>query len=291
MNKTIRAYLDFVRFPNLFTAAADILAGYFFVFGEVINAVELTRLIVGSVCLYAGGVALNDVCDVEKDTRERPTRPIPSGAISLARARVISIALILIGAVTAGSTSMRAAVISAALVIAIVLYDSVLKATIAAPTIMGLCRALNLALGMSVADLTSPSVSPPCAMMWLYVTSLTFFARHEAVISKPLRLKLGAVGVGVACLGLIVIGNGPIVAVTVPNVAIIVVGCFLMLRGLSAADDPQPALVQSAVKTFVMFIIVFDALVTVKGASAREGVIVLSLMIPAMFSARLLRVT
>lgn len=291
MNKTVRAYLDLVRFPNLFTAAADILAGYFFVLGEVINGAELTKLIVGSVCMYAGGVAFNDVCDVEKDTRERPTRPIPSGAISLARARVISISLLLIGAVTAGSTSTRAAIISAALVVAIVLYDSLLKATIAAPAMMGLCRALNLALGMSVADLASPSVILPCAMMWLYVTSLTFFARHEAAISKPIRLKLGAIGVGAACLGLIAVGNGPIVAISLPNVSIIVVGCFLMLRGLSATDDPQPTLVQSVVKTFVMFIIVFDALVTVKGATAREGVIVLSLMIPAMLSARLLRVT
>lgn len=291
MNKTIRAYLDFVRFPNLFTAAADILAGYLFTLGAIINAADLIRLIIGSVCLYAGGVAFNDVCDVEKDTRERPTRPIPSGAIPLARARTISIALLLIGAITAGSTSTRAAIISAALVVVIVLYDSLLKATIAAPAMMGLCRALNLALGMSVADLASPSVFLPCAMMWLYVTSLTFFARHEAAISKPIRLKLGAIGVGVACLGLIVVGSGPIVAVTVPNVAIIVVGCFLMLRGLSTADDPQPVNVQAAVKTFVMFIVVFDALVTVKGATAREGVIVLSLMIPAMLSARLLRVT
>ncbi|HBV87553.1 MAG TPA: hypothetical protein DEF42_13085 [Desulfosporosinus sp.] len=47
------------------------------------NIIRAVLLILASCLLYAGGVALNDVIDVEKDQKEGSERLIPSGQISI----------------------------------------------------------------------------------------------------------------------------------------------------------------------------------------------------------------
>ena len=49
------------------------------------------------VALYAAGMVLNDVCDVELDRRERPERPLPSGDVSVAAAALAGVALLAAG--------------------------------------------------------------------------------------------------------------------------------------------------------------------------------------------------
>src|SRR5690606_12344221 len=83
--------LILMRPPNLPTAAADIIsgaaiAGFFVTSWSLIpqeTIIGLLLLILGSVCLYAGGVVLNDVFDFKIDKVERPERPIPSGVVTL----------------------------------------------------------------------------------------------------------------------------------------------------------------------------------------------------------------
>ena len=59
-----RAYLELVRLPNLFTAVGDIVAGYLIVSrGQDVSWRDLIVLMLASVCLYAGGVVLNDYFD------------------------------------------------------------------------------------------------------------------------------------------------------------------------------------------------------------------------------------
>ena len=78
---------------ELFTAVADVAMGFLFVQAaaagertwhmQPADAVTLALLAAASVLLYAAGVVLNDVADVEVDRSERPERPIPSGRIAL----------------------------------------------------------------------------------------------------------------------------------------------------------------------------------------------------------------
>jgi len=96
--------------------------------------------------------------------------------------------LLVIGFGFATLTSTRAATIAGLLIVAIVLYDAVLKSTPVAPALMGLCRALNLALGMHAASsLWTVVALTPIGLMWLYITSVTFFARHEAYVFSGFR--------------------------------------------------------------------------------------------------------
>src|SRR5436309_12294338 len=78
----IKPYLQLVRLPNLFTAAADSLAGWLLAEGTLAGPGRWAPLVAASVATYAGGIVLNDVFDYEVDIRERPGRPLPSGRVS-----------------------------------------------------------------------------------------------------------------------------------------------------------------------------------------------------------------
>ena len=292
MNGKARAYLDLVRLPNLFTAAADILAGFLYAGGRLENWIDLVGLTAASVFLYAGGAALNDVCDVERDTHERPERPIPSGRVPRSVSLRLAAGLLAIGFGFAALTSTRATIIAGALIVAIVLYDTVLKSTPVAPGIMGLCRALNLALGISAAwTLWTPAALTPIGLMWLYVTSVTFFARQEAGVSSPGRLTVGTIGVCAAVAGLSALLW--IVPSAQPSflwlVGLLLVG--LGYEGFRAAAQRSPATVQAAVRTFVIALVVFDACIAWAARGPWPALLVASLILPTILLARLLRVT
>lgn len=291
MKSSVRTYLDLVRLPNLFTAAADILGGHLYVQGCVPDYGILLRLVVGSMCLYAGGVALNDVCDVAEDARERPGRPIPRGDITRPQALVFSLGLLIIGGGLTASTSSRAALLTLMLIGSIILYDALLKRTIAAPAIMGLCRALNLMLGMNPSNVIDSSVLVPAALMWLYVASVTFFARRETGASSKERLLTGTMGLLIAVLGLLVVHEPGATAINARSVVVVLVAVFVLDRGLGAVRHPEPKNIQGAVKSFVLFIIVFDALLAAANVGLMGGVLISLLIIPAMAAARLFRVT
>ena len=92
---SLRAYLELVRPPNLFTAAADVLAGYLTIVPAIggIDGQELFWLLLATVCLYGGGVVLNDYFDEPLDRVERPARPLPSGRASRLGARRLAVGL------------------------------------------------------------------------------------------------------------------------------------------------------------------------------------------------------
>src|SRR5271167_1422843 len=82
MSKTITAYLQLIRLPNVVTAAADSLTGWLLVTGTLAEPRRWLPLVAASMVLYASGTALNDVFDFEVDRAERPNRPLPSGQVS-----------------------------------------------------------------------------------------------------------------------------------------------------------------------------------------------------------------
>ncbi|MEK7730741.1 MAG: UbiA family prenyltransferase [Planctomycetota bacterium] len=295
MNGKPRVYLDLVRTPNLFTAAADILAGFLYSGADLARWTDLVGLLAASVFLYAGGVALNDVCDVARDSDERPERPIPSGRISRRAALRLTVALLIIGFGFAALTSTRAAMLAGLLIVGIVLYNAVFKSTPVAPAVMGLCRALNLALGMHAAgSLWTAAAMTPIGLVWLYVASITFFARHEAGVSSSLRLTAGTIGVCAAVAGLSAMAwIVPLAQVSFlwPLGLLLVV---LGYEGFRAVSRPSPSAeggVQAAVKTFVISLILFDACIAWAARGPLAAFLVALLVVPTILLARILRVT
>ena len=83
----MRAYLQLLRLPNVFTAMADMLLGFLFTHQTLEPWPQFVLLLGSSSLLYLAGMVLNDYFDRDQDARERPLRPIPSGRVSAANAR------------------------------------------------------------------------------------------------------------------------------------------------------------------------------------------------------------
>ena len=160
MNPRLKAYLQLCRPANLPTAAADILAGMsisglFAGLGvfelPIVDLPPFFMLIMASVFLYAGGVVLNDVFDVEIDKIERPERPIPSGVVPLKMAGLFGSILLLVGICLAFLVNRDCGLISILLALAILSYDKFAKHhAFLGPLNMGVCRGLNLLMGISL---------------------------------------------------------------------------------------------------------------------------------------------
>lgn len=136
---------------------------------------------------YLGGMYLNDAFDRGIDARERPSRPIPSGAVSANTVFAAGFALLL-GAVAVllaaargfGEPPEAAVLAMLALGAAVVTYNWHHKDNPLSPLAMGACRLLAyLAAGLAAAAaLTGPLLG--AAMVSLcYLLGLTYAAKGE----------------------------------------------------------------------------------------------------------------
>ncbi|MEK6797845.1 MAG: UbiA family prenyltransferase [Planctomycetota bacterium] len=299
------AWLQLVRLPNVFTAAADAWAGYLYArstdsftpaagfsprdLWTVDSPAILSALAIASMCLYAGGVALNDVCDARLDTLERPERPIPSGRITRRRALIVALTLSGIGWAAATTVSGACAVVAAGLLASIVLYDLAAKPTPAGPSVMGFCRALNFVLGaVAVSSRPLALTLAPAGLIWLYVASVTWFARDEAAPplrpGKTLRARatVGTLGIAVSvlCWPIVAPALGHSVS-TVTWAISAVLAVFLLVIGLRASACPDPCAMQAAVGWFIVGLVLFDAVIASTAAGA-TGLLVALWLIPTL---------
>lgn len=151
MFSKIRDYLELIRIPNIFTAVSGVVAGYFISTFPVDYPV-MFGLVLSSSCLYSGGIVFNDYFDIEIDRKERPERPIPSGRILPKHAFLLGVILFGFGLLSALSINIKAFFVSVFIAAFALLYDSYFKKTEVFGAIMlGMCRFLNISLGMSTA--------------------------------------------------------------------------------------------------------------------------------------------
>ncbi len=172
----------------------------------------LAWLLLAVSAIYVGGMILNDYFDAAWDRQHRPSRPIPSGAVSRQAAGVVGFGLLFAGA--AGAIIVRSlrmaavpevaagqqgddlgqfAVIVLALVACVLVYDRWHKGVVWAPVVMGLCRALLPILGAALAgeSILATLAGPAelyllaAATLWAHTFGLTWVARHEATDGNP----------------------------------------------------------------------------------------------------------
>lgn len=297
----LRAMVQLLRLPNVFTAVADVAMGFLFTHAEAEPWPQLALLLATSCCLYLAGMALNDLFDRDIDAVERPGRPIPSGRISAVFARRLGFGLLAGGVATGILTSVltrdaRSAVVAAALATTIVLYDSVLKHSPLGPVAMGACRMLNVLLGMSAAsDRWQAMHYIVAAGLGVYIAGVTWFARSEAGESRR--------GMLAAALAVILSGVGLLASfpqwatpdlpeVSWPSYALRagdrwhlfwgVMAVLIGWRALRAIIDPLPANVQGAVKHCLISLILLDAAVCLGVRGPFYGMAIVLLVLPAM---------
>ncbi|RZK81290.1 MAG: polyprenyltransferase [Pedobacter sp.] len=182
MLKKLIGYLRLMRPANVVTSIADVLAGIAisgFFFHDV-SRLPVWLLCISTIGLYSGGIILNDVFDAELDAKERPERPIPSGLISKKAATIFGGIMFFIGIFSAGLYSNTAQYLAAAIMICCLIYDKFLKHSgIFGPLNMGLCRGLNLLLGISIIPEQIQQYWFLAMVPIIYIAAITMISRGE----------------------------------------------------------------------------------------------------------------
>ena len=143
----MKAWLQLFRVPNLFTVPGDPLAGFLIATGGRLDSRALCAVL-ASLCIYAAGLAMNDLADFAEDLRERPKRPLPSGAISRSAAWIVVANLILLGLGLCFLAGPAAVLMGFGTVLGVVLYNFLTKRIpVIGAVNMGVCRGLSLLLG------------------------------------------------------------------------------------------------------------------------------------------------
>jgi 4-hydroxybenzoate polyprenyltransferase len=197
---TLRTWLQLVRAPNLFTVPGDPLAGYLLAsFGSFESGIYYP--IAASLCFYAGGLLLNDLADLAEDRRERPNRPLPSGAASRGTVIAVMCGLFILGLALSAAAGIWTLGVGIVLLLAICAYNIYNKRV---PVIgalnMGLCRGLSLLLGATAVahgNLTIPLIlhgrlnhlAIAFVIVTLFIAAITHLARFETHERAPVVAK------------------------------------------------------------------------------------------------------
>lgn len=327
----LRDWMQLVRVPNSLTACADSIAGFSFVVGPWFNSQEsflpVAMVSIASIALYWAGMAMNDVNDVERDRDQRRLGPLVSERISVTHAATVSWILFGTGIVFAAAAGLFAsaesmatnplapyhfapAAVAGLLTMTILAYDSRLKQSILGPWLMGLCRSLNLALGMAVGAITIEfdesliaSILPGGWLLLaghgLFVVGLTLAARKESMMIQS-RSRLGICW-GVSVLGLVLIAISPrIVANDIYQrlsptfmfpILIALIAAPWALRVVKSIKHPNVSYLVPAIKQSILTILFLDAAVAAQFGNTGPGVLIGLFAIPTFLMGRYFRMT
>lgn len=191
-------YLRLMRPANIITSVADVLAGIA-IAGYFTNLPLLTEsfypvvlLCLSTIGLYGGGIVFNDVFDAELDKVERPERAIPSGAVSIKEASILGIILLLWGIGFGYAHSPQSGLIAVFIAFFALLYNRISKHhPFFGPLNMGMCRGLNLLLGISIITSALIQWYMLALVPVAYIFSITMISRGEVHGGNKRNLYIG----------------------------------------------------------------------------------------------------
>jgi 4-hydroxybenzoate polyprenyltransferase len=277
-------YLRLVRAPAVFSALGDPLAGMLVARGGLAPA-RAARVAGAAASLYLAGMALNDLADRAEDARERPDRPIPSGAVSPAAAAGAGGGLLAAGVLAAASAGAGGA--GAGVAGAVLAYNFALKATPAGPVVMGACRSLSLLMGAQAAGGARgmKRASFTALLLGGYVAGLTVLSRGETESGGSANALPGAVVAG-AALGAAAVRGGrralPWLAVAAALAGPAVV---------RAVRRPSPATTGPAVGAMIRAIPALDAALAAPGAPTAAAAVAVPLLALVRWGRRLIPIS
>ena len=303
-----RQYIILVRLPNIFTAASNILSGYFTIVATVsssfinLHLLYLVGLMTSSSLLYLSGIVFNDYFDIEIDKKERLTRPLPSGKITKRKALTIAISSMIAANVITLVINWTSFIIAIILTTIIIAYDYGLKHNnITGPIIMGLARSINVILGASPA-LSTLLLSVTASKMllfiaislFLYVVAISILSKKE-VSGKATNLiiisSLSIVFVDIAAIaiaGLIGIFQPAVFAFLVLFSVVMIITFRPILRGL---DNLAPIHIRNIIKNMIISIIILDSVFVSGLIGFPYGFATLLLLVPSVLLSRKLYLT
>lgn len=263
--KRLRVYLLLMRPANIVTSVADVLAGIAIsgIFlqetladGTIGNIILLCLATIG---LYGGGIVFNDVFDYELDRIERPERVIPSGQMSLKGASALASSLLAFGIIMALLVNITAAWFAIFISISALVYNKWGKHhPLLGPPNMGLCRGLNLLLGVSILPAALAGIWYVALVPILYISAITMISRGEVHGSgkRPLYGALALYSLVILMI-LIFAWNKGMIAFVIPFLAAFAWMIFNPL--IKAIDTPTGPAIGKSVKAGVMALILMNS--------------------------------
>ena len=298
----LTGFLRLMRPANIVTAISDILAGII-IAGYFINSASsgyslfpVFLLVLSTIGLYGGGVVFNDVFDAAIDKTERPERPIPSGLISKKSATILALLLLLTAIVAAsfvhedGLFSLSG-LLAVAIAIAAVVYDKWGKHhDLLGPVNMGLCRGLNLLLGMSIVPAMVEQYWWLGIFPIIYIGAITMISRDEVHGGKKKTLYAAAF------FYLIVLAAISWFAYTKDQLLyalgfIILFGVMIGLPLSKAIGDPVAKNIRQSVKAGVLSVILMNAAWAAAFGAIGWALVISCLLPVSILFARLFAVT
>ena len=199
-----------MRPANIVTSISDVLAGIaisgFLPLADFsgINSIPVLLLCISTIGLYGGGVVFNDVFDAALDKTERPERAIPSGVVTIREAATLGIILLITGIITAFLVNAIPGLLAVSVAIAALVYNKWAKHhSFAGPLNMGLCRGLNLLLGISI-------VAGAVTEWWfvafvpvIYIAAITMISRGEVHGGNKRTLYFAGILYGLVIAGIL----------------------------------------------------------------------------------------
>jgi len=187
----IKGYLDLCRVSNLPSIWTNVLCAVVLASGRFSWAGYLLPVLALS-CYYLAGMCLNDVCDAAYDGMHRPSRPIPSGRVSVTGALVLTIVLFSFGTLLVLAAPFRQGLYAAFLLVALIIwYDLHHKRNPFSVLLMASCRFLVFVVAALAITGSMPTlVLFAAGIQFAYVVCLSLVARHENSRATPFPLPI-----------------------------------------------------------------------------------------------------
>jgi hypothetical protein len=268
----VRAWLQLFRVPNLLTVPGDPLAGFLLATGGRLD-VRVVPAIVGCLLLYVAGLVINDLADFKEDLRDRPKRPLPSGAISRGAAGIVAGNLIIFGVGVCVVAGPPVGLMAVGVMLGVIMYDFLTKKIpVVGAVNMGVCRGLSVLVGAAAGlgpdrdmlslGMVAQTVSSDLAMAFyalapvsqrlfvfaiggaliitIYIAAVTNLARHETLPRVPALarwLPLASLFFGYILLKQ---GTGQLMRDPSPTVYVIALVMGAVLTSEIMRDPPPP---------------------------------------------------
>ena len=203
---------------------------------------------------------MNDVFDAQLDAVERPERPIPSGLITKNAATIFGGICFFIGIFMAGLLGRNAQYLAVAIMICCLIYNRFLKhSAIFGPINMGLCRGLNLLLGVCIIPDQVERYWYLAIVPIVYIAAITMISRGEVHggSKKTLYSALGLYGLVIASVVYFAIINEAPIPITMAFLGAF--GAMIMIPLFKAIKNPIGPNIGKAVKSGVIALIILNA--------------------------------
>jgi 4-hydroxybenzoate polyprenyltransferase len=294
----LQAYITIARPANVLSSAADVIGGALIAtaaiewLDDTSLLLKAFMLVLSTACLYAGGIVFNDVYDYDIDRIERPERVLPSGKLTMKEAKRFGAGLFILGVFFALLVSFSSAVLALCIVLAAFTYDAKAKhSVIYGPLMMGICRGLNMLLGISILSNSIIQHVYLAFVPFFYIIGITLISTCETGRIKKNILDAGCFFYLLACSGLIAILY--IKGLSLMSILPFLLG-FLILTLIPLIKMQMKVnygIIRQAVKNGVIGIVLLDATMAAGYAGPEWALIILVLLPLSMALSRYFAVT